>query len=258
MNAMTGIAFLGVWRAESMTGLLGGIAVGFTLLSVSHQFKKRGYRNAGRERLRVGPVLPVAPANSGMFALGILFFVICGLAMLVIPEFSQLTRIAMTVLCLGLAVSFAALANPACRRLVLTLFALAMVTSGVLFAVDATQTFSGGGENATLESIKTAILAAAVLFSGGAISAGLLQGKAYSPDTPLYDNGMHSQWGFLPWSMLELHLKELDGASQLHATMHNGWSLTMTVPREQLCALETLLDELATRTPDDDAAPQPV
>jgi hypothetical protein len=97
MNAMTGIAFLGVWRAESMTGLLGGIAVGFTLLSVSHQFKKRGYRNAGRERLRVGPVLPVAPANSGMFALGILFFVICGLAMLVIPEFSQLTRIAMTV-----------------------------------------------------------------------------------------------------------------------------------------------------------------
>ncbi len=250
MNAIAGVAFLGVWRAESMTGLAVGILVGIALLLVSHLFKKRGYRNAGVERLRVGPVLPVAPANSGMFVFGVFFFVACGLAMLGIPEFADLTRIAMTVLCLGLAVCFAALAKPAYRKPVLAVFALAMVTSGVLFAVEATQKFSAGGESAALEATKTSILATAILFGGGATMAGLLRGKTPSLETPLYENGMHSQWGFLPWSMLSLRLEEVDGENQLHATMHNGWSLTMPVPGSQLDSLITLLDELAVRSID--------
>ena len=248
MNAIAGVAFLGVWRAESMTGLAVGILVGFALLFVSHRFKKRGYRNAGVERLRVGPVLPVAPANSGMFVFGVLFFVACGLAMLGIPEFSRMTRIAMTVLCLGLAVCFAALANPAYRKPVLAVFAIAMVTSGVLFAVEATRKFSAGSENAALESTKTAILATAILFGGGVTMAGLLRGNTPSAETPLYENGIHSQWGFLPWSMLCLRLEQVDGENQLHATMHNGWSLTMPVPDDQLDSLKTLLNELAVRT----------
>ncbi len=255
MNALAGIAFLGVWRAESITGLVVGIVVGVALLFVSHRFKKRGYQNAGAERLRVGPVLPVAPPNSSMFLLGVLFFVVCGLAMLAIPGFSQLTRIAMTVLCLGLAVSFAALANPARRKPVVTVFALSMVTSGVLFAVEATQRFSAGGENATLESAKTAIVATAILFGGGATLAGLLRGKVHSPDTPLYENGMHSQWGFLPWSMLSLRLEEADGENRLHATMHNGWSLTMPVPHDHLDSLKALLDELAARAAGGSSSP---
>jgi len=257
MNAIVGVAFLGVWQAKSMTGLAIGIVVGIGLLFVSHRFKQRGYQHAGEERLRVGPVLPVAPANSGMFVFGVLFFVICGVAMLTISEFSQLNRIAMAILSLGLAVCFAALINPACRKPALTIFALSMVASGVLFSVEAVQKFSTGGENTVVEASKTVILAAAVLFGGAATLTGMLRGKQQQPVTPLYDNGMHSQWGFLPWSMLNLRLEEADGASLLHATMHNGWELTMPVPDDQLDALKTLLDEVAAQPADTSSSPQP-
>lgn len=257
MNGIAGVAFLGVWQAESLGSLGIGLAAGVTLLFLSHRYKQRGYRNAGEERLRVGAVLPVAPPGSSMYAVGIAFFVICGFSMLAIPEFSQLMRIAMTILCLGLAVCFAALINTKFRRPALSVFALTMVTAGVLFAIESARKLNAGGEHALVESTKSGLLAAAILLGGCGTLWGLIRGRTQEQETPLYDNGMHSQWGFLPWSMLNLELNETEEPVKLQATLHNGWSLTMPVPEDQLDPLKQLLAELADRNRAAEPAPDP-
>lgn len=251
MNGITGIAFLSVWQAESVTGVMIGLVIGVVMMLVAHRLKRRGMLQAGEERLRVGPIQPVAPEGKvGFYGLGFFFFVLLAMSMLFIPDFRQLVQIGMACICAGLAGAFLALINPRLRKTSLTILALTMLVGGALIAADAVARFQEGGDDAILQTVKTGILAAVTLPAGLIMTWGVIRGEKQE-QTPLFDNGMHTQWGFMPWSVLSLSLIESDGGHRLDATAHNGWAFRMSVKDSQAAAVRALVADINSQTPDD-------
>ncbi len=244
MNGITGIAFLSVWQAKSVTGVMIGLVIGVIVMLVVHRLKRRGMPQAGEERLRVGPIHPVAPESKvGFYGVGILLFVLLAISMLFIPDFRRLVRIGMACICAGLGGAFLALINPRLRKTSLTLLALTMLIGGTLIAVDAVTRFQEGGDDAILQTVKTGILAAVTLPTGLIMTRGIIRGEKQE-QTPLFDNGMYTQWGFMPWSVLSLSLVESEGEHRLDATAHNGWSLQMSVADDQIDAIRALIADI--------------
>ena len=246
MNAVPALAFLFVWQAKTVAGVLIAAVVAVVLIVIGNRWKSRGAQQAGEERLRVGPITPLPPENgSGFYVLGLIFFALLAVAMLFIEDFRQLTRIGMFLVLLGLTGSFAALINPKLRKPALTLFGLSFLVGGVLVLTDAVAMFQEGDEESTVNGLKATLLGGVLLFGGVAVTWGIIAGQK-EDSTILYENGMTSPWGFLPWSILNVELNEVEGEPPLlQATIaFNGWRYQMPVAEEQLNSVRALREEI--------------
>ncbi len=242
-NAAPVLGIMWVMNAKSAVSAIAGVVLAVAGGYAGHRWKKRGVQAAGAERVRIGQLNPVPPDDrKGWYVAGTLFFAALTVSMLLIEDFRPLMRIAMAIVMGGLTLTFVSLIKPAFRKPVVAVLGLTMLTGGILIVWDAALVYREGADNAVLQAVKTGLFGSVLLICGLVMVCGMLFGRRDLP-TPLFENGIHTQWGFMPWSMLSVQLLEERETPQFEATSFNGWKLRADVPPEHIDEVRRIVDE---------------
>ncbi|MEZ6122649.1 MAG: hypothetical protein R3C49_05665 [Planctomycetaceae bacterium] len=242
-HATNGLPVLGVLiaiGAESVTAFILGVMIALAFGIGNHLRKQQNLKSAGEVRLRLGPITPIPPKNSKFYFAGLVFFAVCTLSMLIIDDIRQLTKVAMAIMSAGLTVTFAGLMLPKLRRPFVLVFALSLFVGAALILFDAAAVYREGVERATITFVRTAAFGLLVLVGGLMTTLSALQIGSHSR-TPVFDTGLFTQWGFMPWSTLRISFGRQGNEDVLRGTAFNGWTFQMPVPTENMESLRQIL-----------------